>query len=119
MQERQTLFPAIKNLPDHPDWLYINAIRYAIGRKTYVVSETTEWIQANYTLLSQVTKEQIYRDLRDAILKDTYETSQIDKGHEMSYRHLGHDCDREDWWAAWKHVCEVLEVSHLPEDPFL
>jgi len=54
------------------------AFRYALGRKTYIVSEVFEKISKNWDNLSQQFKDNIKNEIRDC--KD-----------------LGHDCDREMW----------------------
>ena len=53
----------IKNIPD---WMIIDAVRYAIGRCTYQVSVTAEWIITHWAEIPCGTQEIIKRDIEEA-----------------------------------------------------
>lgn len=46
-----------------PDWMVIDAVRYAIGRMTPQVSVTCEWLREHWADLPASTQEVIKRDL--------------------------------------------------------
>ncbi len=71
---------------DDLSMILVSAERYALGRKTYIVHWTCEFIQDNIHLLSDKDRQVMIRDLESAI----------------SY---GEDCDEKDW----KKLLEVLK----------
>ena len=61
--------------------LAVCAFRYALGRRTYVVTHVADWLIANRYKLSRSNKDLIVREI-----------------HEQDLRWgLGDDCDRRDW----------------------
>ena len=65
-----------------PDWMIVDAVRYAIGRRTYQVSVTCEWLRENWKHLDGDVQGCISRDVDEAFL----------------YAHrLGDPCDRDEW----------------------
>ena len=62
------------------------AIRYSLGRKTYMPSLMTEFIKANWANLDDNTKAVIMKDVRRAIKDDL-----------SGFNSLGHECDRIVW----------------------
>lgn len=81
------------NLGEIPDWLVVNAVRYATGRATYVVQETVEWLLASWPRLPGPVQEQIRRDIESEFRRDDDVRSQ---GYTQ-YLPLGHDIDRQQW----------------------
>ena len=71
---------------DDLSMILVSAERYALGRRTYIVHWTCEFIQDNIHLLSDKDRQVMIRDLESAI----------------SY---GEDCDEKDW----KKLLEVLK----------
>ena len=69
-----------------PDWLLISATRYALGRSSYVVSDTALEIQRCWHNLESNTREVITRDilayLRDSGRDDRY------RGVDQPWREL-------------------------------
>lgn len=63
---------------DDLSMILVSAERYALGRKTYIVQWTCEFIKNNIHLLSNKDKQVMIRDLENPI----------------SY---GDDCDEKDW----------------------
>jgi hypothetical protein len=76
-----------------PWWVPVNVVRYAIGRSTYAVQETVDWVIANWDKFSGDAREVIRRDLEEAFRRD----DMIRAGGGEYYRPLGMDCDRGDW----------------------
>lgn len=63
--------------------ILVSAERYALGRKTYIVSWTCEVIKNNLNLLSEKDKQVMIRDIEQA----------------NSY---GMECDKEEWISLLK-----------------
>lgn len=68
--------------------MLISVVRYALGRKTYIVNWTCEFIANNQHLLLEKDKKVIIRDIKD----------QAEYGY-------GDKCDEEDWLR----LLEILE----------
>ena len=71
---------------DDLSMILVSAERYALGRRTYIVQWTCEFIKNNIHLLSDKDRQVMIRDLESAI----------------SY---GEDCDEKDW----KKLLEILK----------
>lgn len=71
---------------DDLSMILVSAERYALGRKTYIVQWTCEFIKNNIHLLSNKDKQVMIRDIENPI----------------SY---GDDCDEKEW----KKLLEVLK----------
>ena len=72
--------------------MVIAAVRYCIGRMSYIVSDCADWIIANWNEWPQNTQESIKRDLEEAFELDDRERSEW-----RDYKKLGWDCDRKEW----------------------
>ena len=82
-----------------PGWMIVSAIRYALGRKTAIVSTTCEWVVKNWSFIDATTKEQIKHDINDAFAD--YERCK----HlpNLKYRSpLGSPCDVKEWTSVRK-----------------
>lgn len=73
--------------------LLVSAQRYALGRKTYIVSWTCDVIKNNLKLLTEKDKKVMIRDIESAI----------------SY---GDSCDENDW----RELLEILKESDICEN---
>ena len=71
---------------DDLSMILVSAERYALGRKTYIVQWTCEFIKNNIHLLSNKDKQVMIRDIENPI----------------SY---GDDCDEKEW----KKLLEILK----------
>lgn len=71
---------------DDLSMILVSAERYALGRRTYIVNWTCEFIKNNIHLLSNKDRQVMIRDLESAAF-------------------YGDDCDEEDW----KKLLEVLK----------
>lgn len=72
--------------------MVIAAVRYCIGRMSYIVSDCADWIIANWNEWPANTREIIKRDIEDEFKRDD---EARDDGRE--WRPLGWDCDRKEW----------------------
>jgi hypothetical protein len=63
---------------DDLSMILVSAERYALGRKTYIVNWTCEFIENNLALLTKKDRQVMIRDIENPI----------------SY---GDDCDEKDW----------------------
>lgn len=77
----------------------IGAFRYALGRMTYIATDTADWLIAVWPILQPGVKTIIQRELAEAIRSDDEQRA---SGSE--YRSLGHDCDR----AAWLRLRDAI-----------
>ncbi len=82
-----------------PDWMVIDAARYAMGRATYQASVTARWLVAHWSEIPPPAREIIRRDM------------------EEHYRRgdLGWDCDRDEWdrvRALWTDTPTTEEPRH-------
>jgi hypothetical protein len=77
-----------------PDWLIVDAVRYATGRMSYQVSVTVDWLAQNWQQIPQSAREQIARDLEREFEQD--DKARADTKWTWSYP-LGMDMDRRQW----------------------
>lgn len=68
------------------------AVRYCIGRMTYMPSVCADWLVSVWPVLSDRARRSIREDVEEAFGKD-------DRDRELggNYRALGWDCDRQQW----------------------
>ena len=71
---------------DDLSMILVSAERYALGRRTYIVNWTCEFIENNLALLTEKDRQVMIRDLENPI----------------SY---GDECDEKDW----KRLLEILK----------
>ena len=74
------------------DIMVIAAMRYCLGRSTYIVSDCCEWLIAHWNTFEQGTRDTIQRDIERAFRQDN-----DDRTHNSTIKALGHDSDREEW----------------------
>lgn len=82
------------------DLMAIAAVRYCLGRQTYIVGDCADWLIAVWTRLSESARKTIQRDVAAEFARD-------DEARERNAAHkpLGADFDRADWErvrALWK-----------------
>lgn len=68
------------------------AVRYCIGRKTYIVSDCVEWVLDNWDNFTESTQGIIRKDIETELVRDNYARLNGD-----TFLPLGHDCDRAQW----------------------
>ena len=74
------------------DLMATAAVRYCLGRRTYIVGVCADWIIRNWDHFAPDTRTRIRADIEEA-----FELSERDKKAGGGYRPLGDDCDRADW----------------------
>lgn len=85
------------------DLMAIAAVRYCIGRRTYIVSDCATWLRTVWPTLRESARAVIARDICEAIEQDD-----CARAEGLSIRYLGDDCDRREWlslrdlWEAEK-----------------
>ena len=94
-----------------PSWMIIDASRYAVGRMTYQVGATVDWLIAHWDKLPEHAKSIIERDLETEFKADDRARSE-----GLSWRPLGMDMDRRQWErlrTLWRDVTEkpITEVG--------
>ena len=70
----------------------IAAVRYCIGRMTYIVADCVSWCISTWDEFPPNVQFLIARDLGEAIERDDK-----DRADGLQYKTLGHDCDRREW----------------------
>ena len=81
-------------------FIAVSAVRYALGRMTYVVEETADWVIANWAMLPERAKYIIQWGVEWELKRDD-----IARSRGLSHKPLGADCDRKQWErvrALWK-----------------
>lgn len=83
-----------------PNWMVIDAVRYAIGRRSYQVGITCEWLRNNWQNLSEHARTIVKNDVEEAFEFDDRDRANGDKN-----LYLGMDMDRREWEgvrALWR-----------------
>lgn len=77
--------------PDHQAAVW--AVRYCLGRMTYVVGSCVEWLIWVWPDLNEDARSIIKRDIEEAFAED----DRARAGEPGGYRRLGMDMDRREW----------------------
>lgn len=77
------------------DLMALAAVRYCLGRSSYIVGDCVDWLRAQWPNLSDSIKHTIARDIDEAFERD--DEARAD-GRE--HKPLGWDCDRQYWEQA-------------------
>lgn len=77
------------------DLMATAAVRYCLGRMTYIVGDCVDWLFAQWPNLSDGCRKTIARDVDEAFERDNDARERGDQ-----YKPLGHDCDRKEWERA-------------------
>lgn len=75
----------MKDLGDQ-DFVAVSAVRYALGRRTYVVGETCAWLMRHWRGIDTRAQDIIVCDLDEALALD-----------ESGDQKIGMECDRHEW----------------------
>lgn len=89
------------------DMMVIAAVRYCLGRQTYIVSDCADWLIANWERFAPGTRKLIQRDEDDRLFSIGYH-----------YRPLGMDCDGAEWERVrnlWNVDADLQAVSDTSE----
>jgi len=74
------------------DLMAIAAVRYCLGRMTYIVGDCASWLIRVWPHLAESARKTIRRDIDEAFQRD--DEARAD-GH--ADKPLGWDCDRQQW----------------------
>ena len=86
-----------KKIDNIPDWMVIGAVRYAMGRMTYIVKDTCDWLVKYWPELPDSVRSVIKRDLEEEIDRDYRARSySLLEGPWP----LGWDADRDQWFRV-------------------
>ena len=72
----------------------VSAVRYCLGRRTYIVSDCQKWLCEIWDKLPEKAKDIIQRDVEEAFKRDDEDRA---NGKDYLVRTLGSDCDRRCW----------------------
>lgn len=81
------------------------AVRYCIGRMTYITSDCADWLCEVWPLLPEGARTCVQRDVEEAFARDDE-----DRAAGSDYKALGHDCDR----ASWERVRKLWQPEIKP-----
>lgn len=70
----------------------IAAVRYCLGRQTYIVGDCADWLIEVWPHLHESAQTIIRRDIEEA-----FESDDRQRAGGMTYKALGDDCDRQQW----------------------
>jgi len=85
------------NIPlDKLQQLIISAVRYSLGRRTYIVSVTCSLVKAYWQNLNEATKQIIIRDIKE----------------QKDRKNLGAECDKKDW----ENILQLYKVCEVRND---
>lgn len=91
------------NTAPFDDRVAVWAVRYCLGRMTYVSGECAEWVVRHWAQLSDETRNVIRRDVDEA-----FEADDKARACGAQIKPLGWDCDRREWErvrALWRSAC--------------
>lgn len=74
------------------DLMAIAAVRYCLGRRTYIVGDCSEWLVAQWPNICKRAQIIIERDI-EREFKDDDEA----RANGDAHKPLGDDCDRREW----------------------
>jgi hypothetical protein len=77
------------------DLMALAAVRYCLGRQSYIVSDCCDWLPTVWQALQPGMRETIARDIEEAFARDDEARERGDQ-----YMPLGMDMDRAQWAAV-------------------
>jgi len=80
------------------DWQIICSVRYSLGRRSYQVSITCNWIISHWANIPADVKSIIQQDVEEAFKIEDLQHNNKKPGLQLYY--LGDDCDRKCWEAV-------------------
>lgn len=84
--------PSMTNHWGRDDIMALAAVRYCLGRMTYIVSDCADWLPTVWPHLSEDTRHVIQRDVEEEFERD--DRARAEGG---TYLPLGMDMDRRQW----------------------
>ncbi|MBR5004283.1 MAG: hypothetical protein IKY14_02315 [Erysipelotrichaceae bacterium] len=95
----ETLINTFESMAGEFSLIACSAFRYALGRRTYIVSVVCNYIKANVGMIERNHLSLMVREIEDA---DTFNG-------------LGDACDRHEWLQLKEHIKEYLKRTE-PEN---
>lgn len=92
------------------DLMALAAVRYCLGRMSYIVSDCCEWLPRVWPHLKPNTRAVIARDIDEAVRRDTEARSRGDE-----HLPLGMDYDRAGW-VRMQHLWQAPNVEVSREE---
>ena len=74
------------------DLMAIAAVRYCLGRMTYITADCADWLLDQWPNIRESARAVIQRDIEEA-----FERDDGDRAEGALYKALGWDCDRRAW----------------------
>ena len=74
------------------DLMATAAVRYCLGRMSYIVGDCAEWLIEQWPNISSNARAVIQRDVEEC-----FEQDDRDREKGSQWKSLGHDCDRREW----------------------
>jgi hypothetical protein len=90
------------------DLMAIAAVRYCLGRMTYITSDCSEWLIEQWPNIKPSARAAIQRDIEEAFQRDDEARAGSD-----AYKPLGWDCDR----AVWANVRRLWQAPNARGKP--
>ena len=90
------------------DLMALAAVRYCLGRQTYIVSDCADWLIQQWPNFHLSTQVIIKRDIEQEFARDDEVRSRLNA--VGLYKPLGDDCDR----AQWERVRMLWEQESTP-----
>ncbi len=87
-------------IPAH-DLMIVAALRYCLGRRSYIVRDCVDWLDAHWDAIPERTRAIIQRDIDEEFWRDNEA-----RASEHGWRPLGDDCDRAQWARLRRKWCE-------------
>ena len=84
---------------DHYELMLISAVRYALGRRTYIVAETARYVSGKLGMVKDATLVVMLRDIDE----------RIGLGDVLGKSTLGDECDRAEWMLLHKAIAEEIK----------
>ena len=83
----------------YPPLMIIGAFRYALGRMSYVVGDTVDWLIENWGDVPDQAKRVIRNELQSEIQRDNE-----NRADGAKFFALGMDCDRAEWVKLYEFI---------------
>jgi len=83
---------------DHYELMLISAVRYALGRRTYIVAETARYVSGKLWMVKDATLMVMLRDIDERIAWSD----------RSGMSGLGDECDRAEWMLLRKAIIDEI-----------
>lgn len=84
---------------DHYELMLISAVRYALGRRTYIVAETARYVRGKLGMVKDATLVVLLHDIDERIAWS----------ERSGMSGLGDECDRAEWMLLHEAIAEEIK----------